>query len=81
MRCPYCKSNDSWKMMRQPWMRVTPGDMKNMRCSNCGAEFTRWFGFISLRHRKAKQLTYWWHILLADLICLCLGFAIPLLFR
>ena len=42
------------RMMRQRWMRVTPGRMRNMRCSSCGAEFTQWMGFIPLRHALAQ---------------------------
>jgi len=79
MKCPYCKSRDSWKMRKQRWMRVTPGDMKNMRCSDCGAEYTRWNGFLPLRHSTARRLTILWHALLWVLLCLTLGYAIPTL--
>lgn len=65
--------------MRQRWMRVTPGHMRNMRCSNCGAEFTLWMGFISLRHSFARKLTNLWHAVLLLAIFTTLGFLIPML--
>lgn len=79
MKCPYCKSKELWRMRPQRWMQFTPGSMKNMRCSNCGAEFTKWLEFITMRHSHAKRLTVLWHALLWILLCLSLGFAIPAL--
>lgn len=79
MKCPYCKCDDSWKMMKQRWMRYTPGDMKNMRCSSCGTEFTKWFGFIPLRHSTAKRMTLIWQSLLLILLFVSMGFLIPAL--
>jgi len=66
-------------MMRQRWMRVTPGHMRNMRCSNCGAEFTQWLGFIPLRHAFAHKLTVLWHAVLLLALFTSLGFLIPAL--
>ena len=79
MKCPYCRCDDSWKMMRQRWMRFTPGSMRNMRCSSCGAEFTKWLGFIPLRHAFARKLTHLWHAVLLLVLFTSLGFLIPAL--
>ena len=59
------------------WMRVTPGHMRNMRCSTCGAEFTQWFGFIPLRHAFARKLTILWHAVLLLALFTALGFLVP----
>ncbi len=67
--------------MRQRWMRVTPGSMRNMRCSSCGAEFTKWLGFIPLRHAFARKLTNLWHAALLLVLFLGLGVLIPVLFQ
>lgn len=66
-------------MRPQRWMRVTPGSIENMRCSDCGAEFTRWIGFIPLRHSTARRMTVLWHAVLWIALCLTLGYAIPTL--
>lgn len=67
-------------MRPQRWMRITPGSIKNMRCSDCGAEFTKWLGFIPLRHTTARRMTILWHAILLLALSLSLGYAIPSLF-
>ncbi len=60
-------------------MHYTPGSMKNMRCSTCGAEFTKWLEFFPMRHSTAKKLTVLWQAFLWIILCLFLGFSIPAL--
>lgn len=67
-------------MRPQRWMIITPGSIKNMRCSDCGAEFTQWLGFIPLRHTTARRMNILWHSLLLLTLCMILGYAIPLLY-
>lgn len=66
-------------MMRQRWMRATPGRMRNMRCSNCGAEFTQWLGFIALRHSFANRMTTLWHAVLLLAVFMAFAFLAPVL--
>lgn len=81
MKCPYCHHRESWKMMRRRWMRVTPGHMRNMRCSNCGAEFIQWMRTFPLTHQTAHRMVSIYHGFLWVLLCLALGFGVPFLFQ
>ena len=49
LHCPHCHGTQHWKWNRPPWMFFTPGPMENQRCSECGREYTVWFGFVPMR--------------------------------
>lgn len=81
MRCPYCGGDESWRMKQPHWMVFTPGPMRNMRCSNCGAEFKKWFFFIPLRDDSTRKLLRVWHVILLFGSGVAVGFLIPAAFR
>jgi len=47
-------------MMPTPWMQFMLW-ASNRRCSQCGHEFCRWLGMMSMRHANAKRmcLAFW----------------------
>ncbi len=46
-------------MRSYPWMWWLPC-LKNRRCSDCGREYARWFGWIALRHETARAMIHLW---------------------
>ncbi len=48
------------------WMGRIPR-MRNRRCSDCGCEFARWLGFISLSQAAARRLVFFWLLLVSAL--------------
>lgn len=81
MKCPYCRGDESWRMKQPHWMKFTPGPMRNMRCSNCGAEFTKWFLFFPLRGDSTRKLLRMWHVILLFGGGIAVGFLIPAAYR
>lgn len=63
MRCPYCKSSDTWRLQPYPWMNRIRPRMRNRRCSNCGHEFALWFHRFSFKHRTAHQIVFLYTVL------------------
>jgi len=80
MRCPYCKSSANWKMRTPGWVRYTPGPMRNMRCSDCGHEYIKWFGIFAMFHKTARIFVFsWWGFWIAAFF-LSLAWHIPKMF-
>ncbi|MBQ2281153.1 MAG: hypothetical protein II332_00080 [Kiritimatiellae bacterium] len=79
MKCPYCGSKSKWRMHRPTWMKVTPGQMDNIRCSNCGHEFTRWLAVFSLKNSLVKKLIAIWHFILFFITIILIAFIVVLL--
>lgn len=79
MKCPYCGSKDKWRMHRPTWMIFTPGKMDNMRCSNCGHEYTRWISIFSIKNSKAKKIISFWHFITFAICILLIALIVVLL--
>ena len=70
MRCPYCKSSDTWRLQPYPWMNRIRPRMRNRRCSNCGHEFALWFHRFTFRHRTAHNIVFA-YLVLCFLLVVC----------
>ena len=78
MRCPYCKSKEKWRMHRPTWMKFTPGKMDNMRCSNCGNEYTRWLSIFSIKNSNAQKIIGVWHFITFFVFIILIAFIVTL---
>ncbi len=78
MRCPYCKSKEKWRMHRPTWMKFTPGKMDNMRCSNCGQEYTRWLSIFSIKNSNAQKIIGVWHFIMFFVLIILIAFIVTL---
>lgn len=63
MKCPYCKSDESWAMLRPKWMRRI-AFLRNRRCSSCGVEYAQWMRIIPIKHQVALFLSRLWLLVL-----------------
>ncbi len=78
MKCPYCGSKEKWRMHKPLWMKFAPGKMDNMRCSDCGHEYTRWLHIISMKNNKAKAIIGFWHFIAFFILMTIIAFVITI---
>lgn len=78
LRCPYCHGTQHWKWTRPSWMFLSPGPMENMRCSECGREYTAWLGVFSQRQKFSKTFCRAWHWFLLVLFFAVIAVVLPL---
>lgn len=79
MKCPYCGSKDKWRMHRPTWMKLTPGKMDNMRCSDCGHEYTKWLLIFAMKNSKAKKLISAWHFIVFFISMVLIAFIVSMI--
>lgn len=65
-------------MHRPIWMKFTPGKMDNMRCSNCGHEYTRWLSIFSIKNSKAQKIIGVWHFIMFFVLIILIAFIVTL---
>lgn len=78
MKCPYCGSKEKWRMHKPLWMKFTPGKMDNMRCFDCGHEYTRWLHIFSMKNNKAKAIIGFWHFIAFFILMTIIAFVITI---
>lgn len=78
IHCPHCHGTQHWKWARPSWMFLSPGPMDNFRCSECGREYTAWFGIFPQRQSFSKTLCRVWHWSLLVVLLAALAIVLPL---